>query len=69
MSDEKENVDVETQKDHILFTFHTQFITLFLSYPSIKPLISTIFMNKYGLPCYIPTHLFLSILSEFVANY
>ena len=60
---------VELQKDHILFIFHISFVTLFLFYPSIKPLISTIFMNKYGLPCYFPNHLFLSILSEFVVNY
>ena len=61
--------NVELQKYHILFIFHIPFITLFLSYPSIKSLISTIFMNKYGLPCYFPNNLFLSILSEFVVKY
>ena len=59
---------VEMQKYHILFTFHIPFITLFLSYPSIKPLISTIFMNKYVLPCYFPNHLVFSSLSDFVVN-
>ena len=53
--------------------FYSSFIyhlsLLFLFYPSIKPLISIIFMTKYGLPCYFPNHLFLSILSEFVVNY
>ena len=60
---------VEPQKHHILFIFHIPFITLFLFYPSIKPLISIIFMTKYGLPCYFPNHLFFSILSEIVVNY
>ena len=61
--------NVEPQKYQILFIFHISFITLFLFFPSIKPLISIIFMTKYGLPCYFPNHLFFSILSEFVVNY
>ena len=39
---------VELQKYHILFIFHIPFVTLFLSYPSIKPLISTIFIINMG---------------------
>ena len=44
--------NVDLQKYHILFIFHIPFITLFLFYHFIKPLISIIFMTKYGLPCY-----------------
>ena len=40
--------NVEPQKDHILFTFHIPFVTLFLSYPSIKPLIFTTFIINMG---------------------
>ena len=40
---------VEPQKDHILFTFYIPFVTLFLSYPSIKPLIFTTFIINMGL--------------------
>ena len=29
----------------------------------------TIFINKYGLPCYFPIYLFLSILREFIIKY
>ena len=61
--------NVEMQKDHILFIFYIPFITLFLSYPSIKTLIFTTFIINMGLYYHFPNHLFLSILSEFVVNY
>ena len=61
--------NVELQKDHILFIFPIPFVTLFLSYPSIKPLIFTTFIINMGLYYHFPNHLFLSILSEFVVNY
>ena len=61
--------NVEPHQDHILFIFPILFVTLFLSYPSIKPLISTTFIINMGLNYHFPNHLFLSILSEFVVNY
>ena len=58
--------NVEPQKYHILFIFHIPFITLFLFYPSIKPLIFTIFIINMGLYYHFLNHLFLS---EFVVYY
>ena len=49
-------------KDHILFTFYIPLVTLFLSYPSIKPLIFTTFIINMGLNYHFPNHLFLSLI-------
>ena len=40
---------IESQKDHILFKFPIPFVTLFRSYPSIKPLIFTTFIINMDL--------------------
>ena len=61
--------NVESQKYHILFIFHIPFVTLFLFYPSIKPLIFITFIINMSLYYHFPNHLFLSILSELVVNY
>ena len=58
--------NVELQNYHILLIFHIPFITLFLFYPSIKPLIFTTFIINMGLYYHFPNHLFLS---EFMVNY
>ena len=61
--------NVEPQKYHILFIFHIPFSTLFLFYPSIKPLIFTTFIINMSLYYHFLNHLLLSILSEFVVDY
>ena len=61
--------DVESQKYHILFIFHIPFVTLFLFYPFIKPLISTTLIIHMGLYYIFSNNLILSILSEFMVNY
>ena len=61
--------NVEPQKDHILFSFHIPFITLFISYPSIKPLISTTFIIHMGLFYHFPNYLFWVFLREFFIKY
>ena len=61
--------DDEPQKYHILSIFHIPFITLLLSYSSIKPLIFTTFIINMGLYYHFPNHLVLSILSKFMVNY
>ena len=52
---------VEPQKYHILFIFPIPFVTLFLSYPSIKPLTFTTFIINMGLYYHFPNHLFFNI--------